>query len=355
MRARTLGAAMLCAALVGCAGPVDDGGKGDGTAATKYTKVTLASVNNMMHLADFVAVQKGFFTKHGLDVRLDVLSSGSALNKALQSGNAEFTGTGSTSIPLARNGGIDAQLVAPAMNDATTVRYAGPLGIIGRKDRGVRPNDPSSLVGKKIAALSGSTNEEYLKRYLEKHDIALDDVSIVPLTTEDHPVSLKQGDVDAVSSWEPYVSQEISELGNNAAVVSRGDPLIGYFLGVGALRDTIGKRGDVMAKFAAGMAETMHWMRQHPEEAAAQAVNFINGLKLADAKAAMPHLKFDPRITKCTVKAFDEVSAEYLRAGQIEKKVPGEDMVDTSFMEKVEKENPEWFADLPPLPETCRD
>lgn len=355
MRARTIGAAALCVALVGCAGPVDDGGSGDGAAETKYTKVTLASVNNMMHLADFVAVQKGFFTKNGLDVTLDVLSSGSALNKALQSGNAEFTGTGSTSIPLARNGGIDAQLVAPAMNDATKVRYAGPLGIVGRKDSGVKPNDPSSLVGKKIAALSGSTNEEYLKRFLKKHDIPLSDVRIVPLTTEDHPVSLKQGDVDAVSSWEPYVSQEISELGDNAAVVSRGDPLIGYFLGVGALRSTIGKRKDVMAKFAAGMAETMHWIRQNPDEAAAQAVNFINGLDIEHAKDAMPHLKFDPRITKCTITAFDEVSDGYLKGGQIKKTFPGEDMVVTSFMEKVEKEHPEWFEDLPPLPANCRD
>jgi ABC-type nitrate/sulfonate/bicarbonate transport system substrate-binding protein len=53
------------------------------------------------------------------------------------------------------------------MNDATTDTYAGPLGIVGRKDRGVRAKDPQSLKGKRVAVLEGGTNQAYLRLYLQ--------------------------------------------------------------------------------------------------------------------------------------------------------------------------------------------
>jgi ABC-type nitrate/sulfonate/bicarbonate transport system substrate-binding protein len=342
-------------ALTACGGgPVEAGKAGGAGGGQRFENVTLASVNNMMHLAEFVAVQRGFFPRNGLNVKLNVLTSGSDLNKALQSGSALFSGTGSTSVPLARGAGIPAKLVAPAMNDATKPMYAGPLAIVGRADRGIRPNDARSLIGKRVAAHAGSTNEDYLKRYLKKNGVQPDQVKIVPVNTEDHAVSLKQGDVDAAASWEPYVSQEIRELGGNAIALSRGEPLIGYIIGVGGLERTITQRRATYVKFATALAEASYWIRQHPDEAATLATGYISGLNPADAKAAMSHLSFDPRITGCTAQAFEEAARSYAAAGEIKEAPPGAQMIESSISAEVQKNHPQWFADLPPIPEKCK-
>jgi len=56
------------------------------------TAVTIATANNMLHTAEFVGVEKGFFLKHGVKVQLQILQTGSDINKALQSGSAQFGG-----------------------------------------------------------------------------------------------------------------------------------------------------------------------------------------------------------------------------------------------------------------------
>ncbi len=50
--------------------------------------ITLATVNNMNHVPQFVAVEKGFYVKHGVDVKLKVLNSGAEVTRALQAGEA---------------------------------------------------------------------------------------------------------------------------------------------------------------------------------------------------------------------------------------------------------------------------
>ena len=50
-----------------------------------------------------------------------------------------------------------------------------------------------------------------------------------------------------------------------------------------------------------------------------------------------------------------EVAAKGLAAkGEIDSAPPGPEMMDATIMEKVEEENPEWFEDLPPIPEECK-
>jgi NitT/TauT family transport system substrate-binding protein len=353
----SLAALVAAVAALSACGSGDSGGSKDTQAGSsqKFQTAVLASVNNMMHVPEFVGVEKGFFAERGLDVKLKILESGSDINKALQSGDAEFGGASNTAIAPARDSGIDSRLVAPAMNDATTPTYAGPLGIVGRKDRGVRPNNPQSLKGKRVAVLEGGTNQAYLRAYLERNGLNPSDVKQVPLETADHPVTLKQADVDAASSWEPYVSQEIRELGSNSAVVSRGQPLLGYTIGVGATESVIKNRPDVLRKFAEGIAKSNAYIRKHPDDTARAATSFIKGLNVRDARAALDgHLKFDPRMSKCTEKLFSQSAVDLKRAGEIDGAPSGSEMLYPRIMQSVEKAHPEWFSDLPPIPDRCR-
>ncbi|MGH2826829.1 MAG: ABC transporter substrate-binding protein [Actinomycetota bacterium] len=339
-----------------CGGGSDGGGGGAGAGsgeAKGFDDVTLATVGNMMHLPEYVAVERGFWAEHGLNVKLDILADGADVNKALQSGTAEFGSASTTSVPAARSAGLPQKLVAPGMNDATSSTYAGPLGIVGRKDQGIT-EDPSSLVGKKVAVHEGSTNHEYFLLYLQEHGIDPNQVDIVPIEAQDQPVSLEQGDIDAASDWEPFVSQMSMEQGDNAVLLSQNDPLLGYTIGVGATDDVIKEEADIMEKFSQGIAQASYWIRQNPEEAAEVATNFISGLETEYAVAAMDNLAFDPRISSCTEQSFETAAEGLAKKGEIDTAPPGPEMMDGTIMEKVEEENPEWFEDLPPLPQDCQ-
>lgn len=347
--------ATLTLVAASCGGSSEPAGGGEvAEGAQQFESVTLASVNNMMHLPEYVAVERGFFAENGLNARLDILSSGADINKAMQSGNAEFGGISNTAAAAARAAGLPVKLVVPVMSDPTTKSYAGPLGVVGRKDRGIKASDPSSLIGKRVAVHEGSTNHEYLRLLLERHGIPESKVDIVPIESADQPVSLREGDVDAASDWEPFVSQMLMELGSNAVVVSRGDPLLGYTIGISSPESVITAKRDVIRKFAAAIAQAAHWVRQNKEEAAKIAPNFISGLDPAHALAAMEHLSFDPRISRCTVEAFDASSKSLAAKGEIKSAPSGEELVEPSIMQEVEREHPEWFEDLPPIPPSCR-
>lgn len=331
------------------AAPAEGGGE-----AIQFTDVTLASVNNMMHLPEHVAVEKGFFAEQGLNTQLDILSSGADINKAMESGTAEFGGISNTAVAAARAAGLEAKLVVPVMSDPTIPHYAGPLGVVGRADRGVKADDPSSLVGKRVAVHEGSTNHEYLNLLLDEHGIDPSQVEVVPITSADQPVSLREGHVDAASNWEPFVSQMAAELGGNAAVVSRGEPLIGYTIGISSPDSVIQSKRDVIKQFAASVAQASQWIRQNPEEAAEIAPSFLEGLKPEHALDAMEHLSFDPRISGCTMRAFEETSRILHERGEITSAAPATDLVEPNIMAEVEKEHPEWFEDLPPIPQDCK-
>jgi NitT/TauT family transport system substrate-binding protein len=337
-----------------CGGGSEDEGTGAGAGSAQgFDDATLATVGNMMHLPEYVAVERGFWAEHGLNVTLDILSSGADVNKALQSGNAQFGSASTTSVPAARSAGLPQKLVAPGMNDATSSTYAGPLGIVGREDRGIT-EEPSSLIGKKVAVHEGSTNHEYLLLYLQEHGIDPSEVEIVPIEAQDQPVSLEQGDVDAASDWEPFVSQMSMEQGDNAVLLSMNDPLLGYTIGVGATDKVIADEAEIMEKFSRGIAQASFWIRENPEEAAEVATNFISGLKVEYAVAAMDNLAFDPRISKCTEESFEVAGKGLAEKGEIDTAPPGPEMMDASIMEKVEQEYPEWFEDLPPIPQECQ-
>ena len=354
--AKILGLAAAAAVIAGC------GSSGTGTGGSNsapassgagFATETLGTVSNLMHTDEYVAAQEGFYAQNGLNVKIKIFDSGSDVTKAMQAGTVKFGSASTTAVPAARAAGVPLKLLVGGMNDATSSLYDGPLGIVGRADRGITTK-ASSLKGKRIGVLLGSTTEQYLRLYLEKNGMTEKDVTLVNLQVPNHPVSLKQGDVDAVASWEPYVSQEISELGSNAVIVSRGEGLLGYIVGLGVLDPTLQNNRALVLKFVTAVAEADAFIRKNPQKAAQDSANYLPGLNVNMAADAIKnHMKWDPRLSVCTQTAVKEGAGELFKAGQITTNVPLAAMMDTSIIGQVEKAHPAWFADLPPAPASC--
>ena len=98
------------------------------------------------------------------------------------------------------------------------------------------------------------------------------------------PITLAQGQVDAIAPWEPYSAQAVRELGANAVIVSRGEEgLVADIIGVVAHENWIGKNYDLIEKFSIGIAQAAQFVRQDPKGAAEIDTRYLDGLNVADA------------------------------------------------------------------------
>ena len=322
--------------------------------AQAQQKITYVVVNNLFSTPAYVAAENGYWAKQGLDVSVRLTSSGRAVVQAVQAGDAQFGHAAlSTTIASARASGNLLKGVIAYYNAADYIAKAGGRAIIGRKDRGIDAGNPKSMEGKKIAHLTGSTNEVYLREWFRKNNLDISKSQLVSVPVENMPITIAQGLVDAIAPWEPYQSQAIRELGSNAVIVSRGaEGLVADTIGAVAHEDWIKKNYDFIEKFATGLAEATLFVRKNPKDSAEIATRFLDGLNVADGSEGLKWLDWDPRVSICTLAGLVWTGNEMIKTGLIKKDTPFEaaDFYDDTVFKRIVDKHPEFYADLPPLP-----
>jgi ABC-type nitrate/sulfonate/bicarbonate transport system substrate-binding protein len=322
--------------------------------AQQMQNATFIVVNNLFSTPAYVASENGYWAKYGLNVTVKLTSSGRAVTQALQAGDAQFGHAAlSTTIASARASGNMLTGVMAYYNAADYIAKAGGRAIIARRDRGIDADDPKSMEGKKIAHLSGSTNEFYLREWFRKHKLDITKSQLVSVPVENMPITLVQGQVDAVAPWEPYTAQVIRELGPNAVVVSRGEAgLISDIIGVVVNEDWAKKNSDLIEKFATGIAEATQFVRKNPKDSAEIATRFLDGLNVADAAEGLKFLDWDPRVSVCTIEGMVQTGNDLVAHKLLKKDTPfvAADFYDDAVFKRVVDKHPEFFADLPALP-----
>jgi ABC-type nitrate/sulfonate/bicarbonate transport system substrate-binding protein len=320
--------------------------------------VTFVVVNNLFSTPAFVAVENGYWVAQGLNVKLKLTASGRQVTQALQAGEAQFGHASlSTTTPSARASGNLIKGVMPYFNAAEYIALGG-RAIIGRRDRGIDPNDPKTMLGKKIAHLTGSTNEVYMREWFNKHGLDIAKSQLVSVPVEDMPITIAQGLVDAVVPWEPYVAQAVRELGSNAAIVSRGEPgLVTDVIGVVANEEWIKKNYDLLEKFSIGIAQAAQFIRRDPKMTADIDTRYLDGLNVVDAVEGLTYLRWDPRISLCTEIGMVRAGNDMIKEGLIKRDKPfvASDFSDKTVLDRVIAGHPELFADLPALPAAAAD
>lgn len=86
-----------------------------------------------------------------------------------------------------------------------TAQAANSYAIVVPKNSTI--DSPQMLKGKKVATVLGSTSHNMLDKYLAKGGLTLDDIELVSATIPTMSEMIKNGEVDAVSLWEPGVTK----------------------------------------------------------------------------------------------------------------------------------------------------
>jgi ABC-type nitrate/sulfonate/bicarbonate transport system substrate-binding protein len=318
------------------------------TAAAQQPAVLAVAVgNNFNHVPSFVGVEKGIFLKHGVDVKLKVLSTGQEMAKALQAGEVQAIGSAYSNYPLAVERGMAARGVVGLMGDRTGRYWDESVAIWTRKGTGITKIE--DLAGRRVGTPAGGTADEYLGVVLKKKGVPRDKVSVLNVPPGNIVSALAGGSVEAVACWEPFASLIQAKV-PDAVLLSRGGGHIGYFINMAVRNDLVEKSPDLVERYVIGMAEATQHTRRNLDEAAEISTRWVPGLDVAVARQAIRHMVFDPRITSQTVAAWDENVKILLEQKKLKTAVPWQQGIDLRFIEKVMKSHPQLFSDLKPVP-----
>jgi NitT/TauT family transport system substrate-binding protein len=246
-------AALLLAA---CGG--GNGGGGAGKAATVRVQDTAGVPSAFLEYG----VQKGFFKKRKLTMKVTPSSGGATVVPAVLSGSVDIGGSNVVSVLLAQSKGIPLKIVAPGTfvrsdpkKDFSAIMVKGSSDI----------HSPKDLDGKTLAVNTlKNVAELTAKASLAKKGV---DVSKVKLTEVDFPdmsAAIRQGRVDAAFAIEPFVTQALKA---GDRIVDR--PYVGTKPGlqIGCYftnEKYLSQNGDVVKRFRAGVAETAKSISDDP-------------------------------------------------------------------------------------------
>lgn len=319
--------------------------------AQDLVKLKAGMVTGIDQIGLPIALERGFFEKHGLDVTIarPYATGVDALN-ALQAGESDIVQVGVPMIGAVLRG-MDLVALGNYSGNATKAGSDATMAIVAREGSGIVKGDLKSLKGKKIAASFGTINHLYILATLEKAGLTPDDVTLVNTPPPDMTVALLAKGIDAFSGWDPWPIIAAKDVPGAFQLV-RGGEVISYLGFNVALRPWVEKNGPTIEKFLAAVSEADQWMRKNPKQAAQVATRWIPGLKVEIAEAAMEFniQQADRRLSANNYRALWSAEDRLARLGILKSTFDVNKHIEPKHMLKVMNDHPQLFADLPPIP-----
>ncbi|WP_040336394.1 ABC transporter substrate-binding protein [Candidatus Magnetobacterium casense] len=157
-----------------------------------------------------IAEENGYFLKNGLDMTVRYYEGGNVAIRDMFEGKIDFTTVADNMVVFNSFKRQDFSVVATIGTSDNEPR------IVGRKDRGILGR--TDLRGKRMATVKGTGVHYFLYLFLLKHGMSEDDIRLSLKDPTDAFKTFTEGDVDAISTREPFVTQAVEALGDNAVV-----------------------------------------------------------------------------------------------------------------------------------------
>ncbi len=171
----------------------------------KMEAITIATVPTEINALLYVAEAQDFFARNGLQVTLkENYDSGATATAGMLNGEADIA-TASEFVTVR-------QILnrKDLMNLGTIAKYENTF-ILWRTDSGIKTLQ--DLRGKKVGVTLKTISEFYLGRTFGLHGLNLAQVTLVDIRAADAEKAMATGEVDAVVTWEPWVTRIDQHLG----------------------------------------------------------------------------------------------------------------------------------------------
>jgi NitT/TauT family transport system substrate-binding protein len=167
-------------------------------------KVKMGYLQSDLHqLAAFIALEKGFFKKEGIDVVIGgIFKAGPEEMSAFASGDLDigYVGEAPATVAVA-NRVANVRIIAQANLEGSAVVISKGSGIRGVKD----------LVGKTVAVPGYATVQDFLlRKALSNGNIPIKEVNVIIIKPPEMIPALRTKQIDAFVAWEPYPSKAVT-------------------------------------------------------------------------------------------------------------------------------------------------
>ncbi len=275
-RGLALSAAMLCSVLAALTVFV---GPSSGASERALATVTVNTLPIANGFPLDLGISKGFFEKRGIEIKKTVLQSGNDIVLALSNNNGDIGYIGWTPAFIADTSGVAITTAAASEVEGTNVADNWQ-NVLVKGSSSIRT--PQDLAGKTIAvnALKGVA-EVVIRGGLKKLGIDPQSVKLTPVPFPAMRTALANGQVDAIHTPEPFMSQALNQDG--ARIVMAPGPAIMPFLpnGVYVARTAWTRENPALAKaFRLAINESLLYSQANPNEIRALLPAAIRDIRL---------------------------------------------------------------------------
>ena len=277
-----------------------------------------------------IAEVQGFYKEEGVEVEQILFQSVTDVNTAFLSNQIDLAWLVASDLVVLTDTKPDLKFIYAS-------DYSGEVdAIVGRNVA-----KPEDIAGKRIAREEVPYEVVFVAKFLESVGLTTEDVDVVPLTAADGSAALVAENLDAVATYEPFVSNALNGSEENTLLFTAAGTNI-IVNGLAASESVLSdRRADVLAylravekanQFRASNPEEANeisgkWVDVSPEEAATL-LSKITMMDLADNKAIA--FGTDPKLT--VANSIDSAGAILVAAGMAESPKTGADLTDASLV-----------------------
>jgi NitT/TauT family transport system substrate-binding protein len=271
---RRLGVAMVGVVVVGLT--VFGGTASSAPRATTELRLLTLPIANALPLD--LGVQKGFFSQQGITFKKTTLQSGNDVVLAMGNNNGDIAYAGFVPMMIGSTSGIPLQLLASSEVEGTSVSDNWQ-NILVKGSSSI--HTPQDLRGKTVAvnALKG-VGEIMIRAAFEKLGMSSSAARLTAIPFPQMRSALNNGQVDAVWTPEPFLSQILSDGGRS--VMAPG-PVLGRYFPIGgyaAKPSWISANKGLAQRFRTAMNRSLVYAQSHPDEIRALLAPAIRNIRL---------------------------------------------------------------------------
>ncbi|MFS0723560.1 ABC transporter substrate-binding protein [Paenibacillus sp. 1P07SE] len=166
------------------------------------TTLTLVGVRDaQISSQQIIADKLGYFADEGLDVTSQLIESGPDIGPMVAGGSAKVSIQTNFMDIILKSTDIPVKIIAPL------AQIAGTQAVVGAAD--LELTSAKDLEGKTIGIPSGADVMIAINNMAEELGVDASKINYVNLAPSDAVVALERGDIDAMASWEPFITKAI--------------------------------------------------------------------------------------------------------------------------------------------------
>lgn len=263
----------------------------------KIETLTMAAVPTELNAMVYVAEDQKFFARNGLQVNLKDYDSGATAAAGMLNGEGD--------IALAAEFPIVRQVFnkRDIISFGTVTKYENTY-IIWRNDSGIKTIQ--DLKGKRIGVTLQTISEFYLGRTLELNGINIQQVTLVDTKAPESEKTFVNGKVDAVATWEPWVSQINQRVGKEGTTRALQSGQYAYWNLV-STTDWVKKHSNILRRLMKSLVQAEDYIATHQDEAKAIVRKRMN-FDAAYTEIIWPRYQFSLSLDQSLITAMEDES-----------------------------------------------